>query len=76
MTIQVKCPHCGGQSFTLFERLELAHMFCVEEGEVRPMMRSEGFPTRLGFSAECSCGHVWVPRTKTAYAIMEAERGA
>ena len=68
-----KCPKCGSLSFTLFERLEVEHLFRVEKGDVLPMARSEGFPTQLGFAARCDCSHYWIPRRSTALAIMDAE---
>ena len=75
-SVDVKCPHCGGKSFTVYERMEVAHVFEVVEGEAKPMMRSEGFGIQLGFSATCRCGHHWIPRTRTARAVMDAEEYA
>ena len=73
MSIGVKCPACGGQSFTLFERLELAHEFRVEGGAALPMQQSEDMPIQIGFTAKCDCGHFWTPRRATAYRVMDAE---
>lgn len=75
-SIDVKCPQCGSNSFYLYERVEVAHLFEIEKGKAHPMQRSEGLPLQLGFSAECVCGHSWIPRRSTALRIMDAERSA
>jgi len=73
--VNAKCPKCGGRSFTLFERLEMAHVFRVEAGKALPMQRDDSLPAQLGFSATCDfCGHHWTPRYRTGLLIMEAER--
>ncbi len=73
--VKAVCPMCGSDSFRLFERLEVSHVFSVVDGNPLPMRRLEAFPEQIGFSANCDCGHVWVPRYKTAIAIMDAEAG-
>ena len=76
MATVMKCPRCREQSFTLYERLEVAHVFRVDAGNARPMAISEDMPVQLGFSAACDCGHRWVPRHSTALSVMDAERAA
>lgn len=75
-TVDVRCPHCKGGSFSLYERLEVAHHFRVENGEALEMFVAQELPTRIGFVAQCDCGHGWVPRRSSALKIMDAEGDA
>lgn len=68
-SVDVRCPHCKGKSFSLYERLEVLQHYRVEEGEARPMFPLQDFPQLLGFAAKCDCGHEWVPRHPSAIPI-------
>lgn len=71
--VRLRCPSCGGKSFTVYERLEVAHVFRVEQGSAQLMRRSEDLPMQIGFSADCDCGHTWVPKRASALRVMDAE---
>lgn len=75
-TVFVRCPRCKGSSFSIFERIECAHLFRVENGQALPMMVSQELPARIGFAARCDCGHCWTPRHKAASKVMSAEEAA
>lgn len=70
--VDVRCPHCKGNSFSVYERLEVAQKYRVEDGTALPMFAMQEFPVLLGFSAECDCGHTWVPRSPSAARVMDA----
>lgn len=67
------CPKCRGNTFTIYELLEVAHAHAVVNGEVLPAEIADGLPSRIGYGATCSCGHQWVPRSTTASAIIDHE---
>lgn len=71
--VSARCPKCKSNSFTLYERLEVANSFRVEHGEARPMHYAEEMPSQIGFTARCDCGHDWSPRYSTATKILDAE---
>ena len=68
-----RCPKCRGNTFTIYERLEVAHAHAVVNGKVMPPEIADGLPSHLGYSALCRCGHAWVPKRATASAIIDHE---
>jgi hypothetical protein len=74
--VSVRCPKCKGSSYSLYERLEVAHVYEVEQGKAHPLFCSQDLPHQLGFEATCTCGHHWVPRYSSAAKIMDAAADA
>lgn len=70
---RVRCPKCRGNTFTIYERLEVARAHAVVNGEVQPTEIADGLPVHIGYDALCQCGHTWVPRDATASAVIDVD---